>query len=93
MIGCPGAPVPWAHQALTVPDGGLGIAFLAPVENSRYFLPCRPLVAPPISVALFFSERSVEVIRCEFVWVWALLLMGPVVVEAKRTRPRPGDPE
>ncbi len=50
--------------------GGLGVAFLAPVDDSRFFLPWRPILVSPISIARFFTERGVAVIRSEAVWIW-----------------------
>jgi inner membrane protein len=43
-------------------DGGLGIAFFAPFDNTRYFLPWRPIVVSPIGVAAFFSRWGLEVL-------------------------------
>jgi inner membrane protein len=50
-------------------DGGLGIAFFSPFENSRYFLPWRPLQVSPIGAG-FFSEEGVEVLLNEALWLW-----------------------
>ena len=55
-------------DALT--DGGLGVAFLAPFHNERYFLPIRPIPVSPIAPPRFFSERGLPVIRSELLWVW-----------------------
>ena len=35
--------------------GGLGIAFFAPFDASRYFFPWRPLAVSPIGISQFFS--------------------------------------
>lgn len=51
-------------------DGGLGIAFFAPFDNSRYFLPWRPVLVSPIGVAPFFSPYGLDVLISEFVWIW-----------------------
>lgn len=63
-------------DALT--DGGLGVAFFAPFDETRYFFPWRPLVVSPIRVASFFSEWGLAVILSEFVWVWlpSLVVVG-----------------
>jgi len=55
-------------DALT--NGGLGVAFFAPFSNARYFFPWRPIEVSPIGIAPFFSERGLEVIKSEFVWLW-----------------------
>ena len=36
-------------------DGGSGVAFLAPFDDTRYFLPWRPIPVSPIGVSRFFS--------------------------------------
>jgi inner membrane protein len=55
-------------DALT--DGGLGVALLAPLDNSRYFFPVRPIRVSPIGIRRFFSERGLQVIGSELLWVW-----------------------
>ncbi len=60
--------------------GGLGVAFLAPFDGSRFFLPWRPIMVSPISIARFFTDRGLAVIRSEIVWIWlpslALVAVG-----------------
>jgi inner membrane protein len=51
-------------------DGGLGVAFFAPFDNHRYFLPWRPIHVSPIGFGRFFSERGVAVLRSELAWIW-----------------------
>ena len=51
-------------------NGGLGVAFFSPLDNTRYFLPWRPIVVSPIGVSRFFGERGLAVLRTEFLWVW-----------------------
>jgi inner membrane protein len=51
-------------------DGGLGVAIFAPFDNTRYFLPFRPIAVSPIGVARFFSDRGMAVLKSELVWVW-----------------------
>jgi len=51
-------------------NGGLGVAFFAPFENSRYFLPWRPIEVSPIGVRAFFSPRGLAVLQSEFIWIW-----------------------
>lgn len=55
-------------DALT--NGGLGIAFLAPFINDRYFFPFRPIEVSPLGVRSFFSDRGAVVIISELIWVW-----------------------
>lgn len=53
----------------SVTDGGLGIALLWPVDNTRYFAPLTPIRVSPIG-ADFFSARGLETLWSEFAWVW-----------------------
>ena len=73
-------------DALT--DGGHGVAFFAPFDNSRYFFPFTPIEVSPIGVSRFFSARGAEVLLNEMVWIWipsAVLLLTAAVF--RRLRP------
>jgi inner membrane protein len=50
--------------------GGGGIAFFAPFENGRYFLPWRVIEVSPLSVRRFFTARGARVLVSEIGWVW-----------------------
>jgi membrane-bound metal-dependent hydrolase YbcI (DUF457 family) len=50
-------------------DGGRGVAFFAPFNNDRYFLPWRPIAVSPLSVTRFFTAAGMRVIANEFMWV------------------------
>jgi len=51
-------------------NGGLGVAFFAPFDTHRYFLPWTPVRVSPIGVGRFFGARGVAVLRTEFLWIW-----------------------
>ena len=51
-------------------DGGLGVAFFAPFDNTRYFFPWRPVMVSPIGIVPFFSRYGFDVLISEFVWIW-----------------------
>jgi inner membrane protein len=51
-------------------NGGLGIAFLSPFSNQRYFLPWQPIVVSPLGLDRFLSNRGLMVIESELTWVW-----------------------
>jgi len=72
-------------------DGGLGIALLAPFKNSRYFFPFRPIEVSPIGIGRFFSERGMDVLKSEFLWVWlpSLALAGIALGLRESARRRP----
>jgi inner membrane protein len=69
-------------DALT--NGGRGVALFAPLDGARYFFPWRPIEVSPIGLE-FFSERGLEVIASEIVWVWlpALLIWSAVWIYRK----------
>lgn len=78
-------------DALT--DGGLGVAFLAPFDNTRYFLPWRPIVVSPIGVGAFISRWGLEVLLNEFLWIWlpaGLVALVAALVRRRLSRP-PGE--
>ena len=50
-------------------DGGLGIAFFAPFDETRYFFPWRPITVSPIGLAEFFSSWGVGVLISELIWI------------------------
>src|SRR5690242_13695007 len=63
-------------DALT--NGGLGIAFFAPLDDRRYFLPWRPIQVSPIGLAVF-SRWGLRALASEVLWVWlplAVLVIG-----------------
>lgn len=49
--------------------GGLGVGFLIPFENTRYFLSFRPIQVSPIGVANFFSKWGLKVVLSEMIWI------------------------
>jgi len=64
-------------------NGGLGLAFFAPFDNTRYFFPFRPIEVSPLSVDAFFSASGAAILTNEFLWIWlhwlfitALLFIG-----------------
>ena len=60
-----------SHSVLdAMTNGGLGVAFFAPLNNTRYFLPFRPIQVSPISITKFFTDRGWCVLQSEFVWIW-----------------------
>lgn len=53
-----------------ITDGGLGVAFFSPFDNSRYFFPWRPIHVSPIGISRFFSARGLYVLHSEIVYIW-----------------------
>ncbi|MHA7058919.1 metal-dependent hydrolase [Aquimarina sp. M1] len=50
-------------------SGGLGIAFFAPFDNTRYFFPWRPIKVSPIGASKFFSSWGIKVLLSELIWI------------------------
>jgi inner membrane protein len=55
-------------DALT--DGGLGIAFLSPFSNERFFFDFRPVRVSALSVERFFAGDWTGLLAIEFKWIW-----------------------
>jgi inner membrane protein len=73
-------------------NGGLGVAFLAPFDDTRYFFPWRPIAVSPIGVHNFLNGRALAVLRSELLWVWAPSLLLYFAGRALRSR-TPGEAE
>ena len=79
-------------DALT--NGGLGVAFLAPFDNTRYFFPWRPIRVSPIGAG-FFTARDpsgafygIRVLANEFWYVWvpsAVVTLAGWALRARRS--------
>jgi inner membrane protein len=61
-------------------NGGLGIAFLWPWYNERFFAPAQVIEVAPISISRFFSQKSISVLWSEFIWVWLPLMSLAITV-------------
>ena len=60
-------------------DGGLGIAFFCPFDNTRYFLPWDPIPVSPLGGGGILSPYMLRVIGWEALLLWPLALwMGTV---------------
>ncbi|OAI46244.1 hypothetical protein AYO44_11745 [Planctomycetaceae bacterium SCGC AG-212-F19] len=73
-----------------------GIAFFAPFDAERYWLPWRPMQASLFLGGGFFTNPwTLETIRTEFVWVWLPtgLIVGVVEVYRAIRRARIPPPE
>ena len=59
-------------------DGGLGVAFFAPFDGTRFFSPWRPLRVSSIGAGAFFNARGLETLMSEVLWIWipSLLAIG-----------------
>ncbi len=73
-----------SHSLLdAMTNGGLGVAFFAPIDNSRYFLPWRPIHVSSLNMDSFFGENGLRVLRSELYLIVLpsiLLILGSIVV-------------
>ncbi len=63
--------------------GGFGVAFFWPFDETRYFLPWRPIAVSPFSLKAFLSEWGQRVILSELRWVWtpcAMFALAGIIV-------------
>jgi inner membrane protein len=65
-------------------NGGLGIAFFAPFDDTRYFFPWRPILVPPIGIKPFLSVWGLQVCLSELSWVWFPMALAVSTVEVLR---------
>jgi len=56
-------------------DGGLGVGFFIPFDDTRYFAPWRPLATSPLSISAFINGPVLRILTNEFMWV-GLPLIG-----------------
>ena len=68
-------------------DGGSGVAFFAPFDDTRYFLPWRPIPVSPIRASSFFTRRGLDILQAELLLIW-LPAAGLVVAGALARRRR-----
>ncbi|MGI9075846.1 MAG: metal-dependent hydrolase [Gemmatimonadaceae bacterium] len=61
-------------------NGGLGIAFFAPFDKARYWMPWRPILASPSDASSFLWAHSTSVIASELLWVWLPALIFVLLV-------------
>jgi inner membrane protein len=59
-----------SHSILdAMTTGGKGVAFFSPFNDTRYFLPWRPIKVSPIGIMRFFSNRGLKVVSSELLWI------------------------
>jgi inner membrane protein len=67
-------------------NGGLGVAFFSPIDQTRYFFSARPIMVSPMYASAFLTERGVSVLRSEMAWVWAQSIVVFLVARLARCR-------
>ncbi len=69
-------------------DKGMGVGFFIPFDNTRYFMPWRPIFASPMPISRFFSRTGLEVFAAEVLWLWLpllLLVLGVTQLRRKKS--------
>ncbi|HET6369044.1 MAG TPA: metal-dependent hydrolase [Pseudomonadales bacterium] len=78
-----------SHGALdALTDGGPGVAFLAPFDDTRYFFPWRPIRVSPLWRG-FLTERGLQTLASEARWIGlplAILVTAAWLVRRYRAR-------
>jgi len=87
-------PVPWKRAALALAlatatqglldamtNGGLGVAFFAPISFERFFLPWTPIPVAPLSAEAMLTGRGYAILRWELLW-----LVFPAIAAVALTR-------
>lgn len=71
-------------DALT--DAGLGVGFLVPFDERRFFFPLRPLATSPLSVRAFLDAPALAILANELLWIWLPLglLLGARQLRRRR---------
>ncbi len=64
--------------------GGLGVGFLLPFSDVRFFLPWRPLAVSPIGLQAFFSGPVLAILMNEVLWIWCPLMAGIALLRLRR---------
>jgi inner membrane protein len=65
-------------------NGGPGVAFFAPIDDTRFFLPWRPIVVSPIGLRPFLGEWGLAVVKSELRWVLIPSVLFALAVGAWR---------
>ncbi len=74
-------------------DDGLGIAFFSPFNQTRYFMPVRPLPTSYFGVGYLFTAHTAKVLAAEFLLIWVPLLTvtGAVMLARRQGRSTSSD--
>lgn len=72
-------------------DAGLGVGFLIPFDDGRYFAPWRPIATSPLGVSAFINGPALRILANELLWVGlplgCVLASGLVLRAVRRRRP------
>jgi inner membrane protein len=71
-------------------NGGLGVAFFAPFDRTRYFYWVRPILVSPLNLGAFATRRGYLVLFSEMEWVWGPAIAIIAAARMFRCRKRTG---
>lgn len=70
-----------SHTLLdAVTTGGLGVAFFAPFNNTRYFLPWQFIKVSPLGLKNFISIKGINVLKSEFIFIGIPVIMSYILL-------------
>ncbi|PRC90751.1 putative membrane-bound metal-dependent hydrolase [Solimicrobium silvestre] len=72
----------------TFTNGGKGVALLWPFSTERFFSYWQVIEVSPLSLRRIFSDRGLQVIQSEFIWVWLPAIVLCVVLIVVRSKLR-----
>lgn len=76
-------------------DKGMGVGFFIPFDNTRYFMPWRPIYASPMRISQLFGPMGFDVLIREILWIWVpvtVLFAAASLVRKKAGRGPAVDP-
>lgn len=77
-----------SHDILdAMTNGGLGVAFFIPWDETRYFLPWRPIEVSPIGIRNF-SEKAIHIFKNEFIWIGIPCFIYMLLLKLARRKKR-----
>lgn len=74
-------------------NGGLGVAFLWPVSDQRFFAPFQPIEVAPLGLSRFLSLKGAAVLWSEVLWVWLPVFGTAAIAVVFRRRVLKQSPE
>ena len=63
-----------------ITSGGLGVGFLIPFSNTRYFFEYRPIKVSTLNIGRFFNGQGLPVLQTEIVVIWMPILVIIVIL-------------
>lgn len=70
-------------------NGGMGVAYLWPFSDQRFFFPVQPIQVSPLSLRRLLSPAGLAVAKSELLWVWlpASFMLSLFLLMRRRNEP------